>query len=789
MNTKVLATLEYDKVLKLLVSYASSAPGKELCRDLVPFSDPQTIEQMQSETADALAYLFRKGSVSFGSVYPVAASLKRSEIGGALNTKELLTIAKLLHNTSLVKQYGKPAGEDASEDSLSARFASLEPVRPLKDEIERVILSEEEIADDASPRLKQIRREMRLCSEKIRGELTKIMTSGASYLQDNVITTRNGRYCIPVKSGAKGQVSGIVHDQSASGSTCFIEPSAVVELNNKIRELEIEEKKEIERILAELTERVRENADAIAADYSILVELDFIFARAHLAKEQNATRPLLDPEKKIELKGARHPLISKDRVVPIDVRLGDPDPMLIITGPNTGGKTVSLKTTGLMILMGLSGLHIPALENSRIPVFTEVFADIGDEQSIEQNLSTFSGHITNVIAILKAADKDSFLLFDELGSGTDPVEGAALARAILTELNRRGICTMATTHYSELKQFALRTPGVVNGACEFDVETLSPTYRLLIGVPGKSNAFLIVKRLGMEEDLIEEARSYLTEQHESFEDLLGDLEAKRASLEEERQALSEANKVVAQLKADLSAKKERIEKKHLTQIEETAAEARRILEEAKEFADETIRYYAKQGPQTSMRDLEERRSKVREKIRTLQPEMPEPKDEAKKPLAASQLMIGDTVRIRSMNLTGTVNTLPDDRGNLFVTAGIMRIKTNLNDLEKTEEEPDYTKGPKKASGGSLAMSKSYSISPEINLLGKTVDEAVAELDKYLDEARLSHLTTVRIVHGKGTGALRAGVHNYLKKNRQVRSFRLAEYGEGDSGVTVAELKS
>ena len=792
MNQKARKTLEFDKITAALAEYAGSAGAREKCLALEPYCDLPTIEQMQAETADAVSLLFRKGSISFGNVTDVRASLKRASIGSSLSIPELIAVCKLLENTSNVIRYLKKEREDEEETTLTGYAAALDPVRHLADAIRGVILTEDSISDDASPALKSIRRSIRLTGERIRNELSRIIASGADYLQDSLITTRDGRYCIPVKANYKAQVGGIVHDTSGSGSTYFIEPASVVRLNNEIRELEIKEKAEIERILAELSADAAEHEGAIAADYAAMTELDFIFARARLAMEQNAARPHFSAEGILDLKRARHPLISKDTVVPIDIRLGDDFRMLIITGPNTGGKTVTLKTTGLLAMMGQSGLHIPASERSVLPVFREIFADIGDEQSIEQSLSTFSAHMTNIISFLDLADEDSLLLFDELGSGTDPVEGAALAIAILSELNARHVRTIATTHYSELKQYALRTEGVVNGACEFDVETLSPTYRLLIGVPGKSNAFSIVQKLGMRPDIIENARAHLTEEDESFEEIVSSLEEKRRALENERLSLAEANRVVAQLQNDLKAKKEKLSAKRSTLMEETNEEARKILQEAKDFADETIRWYTKHGGGSAVAELEKKRSALRDKIRSFEESAAGQTSAGPRKgggLKASDLMIGDSVHIVSMGLDGTVHSLPDAKGNLFVTAGVMRIRASLSDLVKTGEPAAAVPGMAASGSGKLKLGKSMSVNPEINLLGKTVDEAVAELEKYLDDAYLAHLPSVRIVHGKGTGALRRGVHDYLKKQKHVRSYRLAEYGEGDSGVTIAEFRS
>ena len=790
MNAKALKTLEYDKIIALLTNHATSAPGRKLCSELEPSFIPDEIERMQSQTADGLSRLFKKGSISFGDAYDVRGLLKRLEIGSSLNTRELLQIAKLLENAGRVRTYGKNDRDDAPKDTLSPMFETLEPVPSLSEEIRACILSEDEISDNASPALRQIRRSIKASGERIHGELTRLISSSAKdYLQDSLITTRDGRYCVPVKAGCQAQVPGIIHDQSSTGSTIFIEPASVVRLNNEIRELELKEQEEIEAILARISENAAQHTDEILLDFDNMVQLDFIFARASLAMEENASRPLIDRDGIIDLRQARHPLIDKKKVVPIDIRLGEKFDLLVITGPNTGGKTVSLKTTGLLVLMGLSGLHIPAADRSRIALFSEVYADIGDEQSIEQSLSTFSSHMKNVTEFLKKADEDSLVLFDELGAGTDPVEGAALAASILMSLHKRHIRTIATTHYSELKLWALRTPGVINGACEFNVDTLSPTYRLLIGVPGKSNAFAISKKLGLPEDIIETARGRLSHEAESFEDVLADLEKKRTEMENERLEIEKEKKDAEKLRLELEENKKKFSEKKSNLIEQSSAEAKRILQEAKDYADRTISWYTKNGTGTSMREMEEVRGNLREKIKSLdkniRTEVPE---RASRPLRPGDLKIGDGVKVLSLHVNGTVSTLPDKSGSLYVTMGLMRTKVALSDLEKLASDDSADSSSGKTGSGQIRMEKSAAVAPEINLLGKTVDEAVTELDKYLDDACLAHLDKVRIVHGKGTGALRKGVHDYLRKQKRIAAYRLGEYGEGDTGVTIAEFR-
>ena len=790
MNAKVLRVLEYDKVIRMLEEKATSAPGRELCRALVPMTDLSEIEAAQEETAAALARIFRKGSISFGNNRPLGMSLRSLEIGSTLSAPELLGIAGLLENAARVKNYGRQEKDDEAADCLTEDFQFLEPLTPLSSEIRRCILSEEEIADDASANLKRIRRSMVSVGEKIHSLLNSMVNGSArTWLQDSVITMRDGRYCIPVKSEYKNQVPGMVHDQSASGSTFFIEPAAVVNLNNQLRELEIEEQKEIAVILASLSARAAEHSTEISEDMRILTRLDFIFARAGLAMDLNASRPVFNREHRIRIRQGRHPLLDKKKVVPIDVELGKDFDLLIITGPNTGGKTVSLKTVGLLTLMGQAGLHIPALDRSELSVFTEVFADIGDEQSIEQSLSTFSSHMTSIVSILAHADADSLCLFDELGAGTDPTEGAALAIAILNFLHDRGIRTMATTHYSELKIYALSTPFVENACCEFDVETLRPTYRLLLGIPGKSNAFAISKKLGLSDEIIEAAKEQIDEQDVNFEDVISDLEASRVTIEKEQREIEAYKKEIETLKKRLQEKNEKIDQARDKILREANEKAREILQDAKNVADESIRVFQKAGPGASMKDLEKTREKLRGKIDEKNSKLSIPKKEAPKTrLKPEQLKKGDLVKVVSMGLKGTVSSLPDAKGNLFVQCGILRTNVNVQDLVRLEEPSVTAPNMKRTGTGKLRMSKSISVSPEINLLGKTVDEAIPLLDKYLDDAYLAHLKSVRVVHGKGTGALRNAVQQHLKRVKYIKSYRLGEYGEGDAGVTIVEFK-
>ena len=793
MNTKVLTTLEYTKIIDLLTEKADSEPGKKLCRDLVPSTDLSTIRTAQRETKDALARLFRIGSTSFGSNRDLGFSIRSLEIGSSLSMSELLKLASFLDNVSRIKTYGKKEREDLPNDSLDAYFEGLTPMTQLANEINRCILSEEEMADDASPRLKSIRRSKLSTNEKIHSQLTS-MVNGAyrTFLQDAVITMRDNRYCIPVKAEYKSQVSGMVHDQSSTGSTFFIEPAAVVNLNNQLKELDLQEQEEIEVILGDLSSQAAVHTSELASDQKIMTTLDFIFAKAKLAMEQNATEPIFNTEHYIQIRKGRHPLLDKKKAVPIDVRLGKDFDLLVITGPNTGGKTVSLKTVGLFTLMGQAGLHIPALDRSELSIFSEVYADIGDEQSIEQSLSTFSSHMTRVVHILQHADTDSLCLFDELGAGTDPTEGAALAIAILNYLHDRGIRTMATTHYSELKIYALSTNFVENACCEFDVETLRPTYRLLIGIPGKSNAFAISSKLGLSDEIINAAKEQISKEDESFEDVIADLEQSRVTIEKEQQEIAEYKERIRTLQEQLQKKNEKIDQAKDKILRDANEKARAILQEAKDVADETIRDFNKVGASADIKELEKKRQKVRDKINEKNGKLAlgnnQKKPANQKTVDPKKLKKGDSVKIISMNLKGIVNTLPDARGNLFVQCGIMRMQTNINDLVPVKEETITAPALQRTNTGKLKMSKSFSVSSEINLLGCTVDEAIAKLDKYLDDAYLAHLPSVRVVHGKGTGALRSAVQSHLKRLKYVKEYRLGEYGEGDAGVTIVTFK-
>lgn len=792
MNQKVLRTLEYNKIVERLAEYAFGADTKERCLSLLPSTSLSEITHAQQQTKDAMNRSLKKGRLDCSGIKPLSSAIRRVEIGGTMNIEELLGLCKLLETARRVKAYGRKEREDIPSDSLSELFDGLEPLSPLCDEIRRCIISVDEISDDASSNLKSIRRSIRSTGDRIHAQLNQMLNNRnvRNCLQDFVITMRNGRYCLPVKAEAKSQITGMVHDQSSSGSTLFIEPMAVVNLNNELKELSIKEQDEIAVILATLSAKAGEYIPAIETDYQILTELDFIFAKAAYALEYNGITPHFNTERKIRILKGRHPLLDAKKVVPIDISLGSDFDQLVITGPNTGGKTVSLKTVGLLTLMGQAGLPIPSGDRSELAVFDDIFADIGDEQSIEQNLSTFSSHMTNIIHILKEANEHSLVLFDELCAGTDPTEGAALAVSILSYFHSRGIRTMATTHYSEIKIYALTTSGIENACCEFDVETLSPTYRLLIGIPGKSNAFAISKKLGLSDTLIEDARTRISSNEQNFEDLLSDLEASRITIEKEQAEINRYKSEIAALKQQLKNKQEKLDESRDAILRKAKEEANQILQEAKDTADEAIRNFNKYGTtRPSIQEMEKQRTNIREKMAANEKKSSKGKDTAiYNPKVPKKLRIGDSVKVLSMNLTGTVHSLPNAKGDLFVQMGILRSQVNIKDLVLIEDAAPGSKKYAKTGAGKLKISKSASVSTEINLIGKTVDEAIALLDKYLDDAYLAHLPSVRIVHGKGTGALRSAVQSHLKRQSYIKSFHLGEFGEGDAGVTIAEFK-
>lgn len=792
MNKRTLRVLEYYKIIEQLTGFATCPAGKRLCEKLKPSEDISQIRKDQEETGAALSRLYRHGSLSFSGVYPIGESLKRLAVGASLSAAELLDVVKLLKVAERARRYGEQDDDrdGAIEDCLTGYFESLMPLEHLAREIGRCILSEEEIADDASSELKDIRRSIKAANAKVHDVLSGIVSSqtNQSMLQDAIVTMRNGRYCIPVKAEYKGQFPGMVHDQSSTGSTYFIEPMAVVNLNNELKELAVKEELEIEKILAALSQQTAMSRESIEMDMELLTKLDFIFAKAAYAKSYEGTEPELNDKGIVEIRQGRHPLLEKHTVVPVDIRLGTDFTMLIITGPNTGGKTVSLKTLGLFTLMAQSGLHIPAFQGSKLAVFRDVFADIGDEQSIEQSLSTFSSHMTNIVYIMKHASPDTLVLFDELGGGTDPVEGSALAIAILGDLHDRDIRCMATTHYSELKTFAMTTEGIENACCEFDVETLSPTYHLLIGIPGKSNAFAIAQKLGLSEQVICRAKERIGSDTVDMETLLADLEQTKKELKTEMEEMARSKAEIEKLKERLSSKNENIEQRRQDILRNAREEARDILEEAKSFADQSIRKYNhwEKAPNTANnKEMEKERSQIRSRLNEMNDKLSDRTPKKKGSHKAEDFRIGAPVHVISLNLDGTVKSLPNQKGELTVSMGILQSTVKITDVELLN--PKKAEKESKVTVFRAAADKSRNVKPEINLLGLTVDEAIMELDKYLDDACLSHLNQVRVVHGKGTGALRKGVHEYLKRQSYVKSFRLGEFGEGDSGVTIVEL--
>ncbi len=789
MNKKVLKTLEYDKIIDMLVEEADSALGKDSARRLRPSSDRGEIVAMQAETSHALTRLFHHGALSFHGLTDIRPSLVPLAKGGTLGAGELLRIGALLEAAKRAVEFDK---KDEETDFLSGRFDGLQTFPEIRREISRCILSEDEISDDASSELKRIRRAMKTTNDKIREQLSVTVNSSGDMLRDNIVTMRNGRYCLPVKQEYKSAFQGMIHDQSSTGSTFFIEPMAIVKLNNDLAELAMKEQDEIERILASISSICAPETEGLERDVILLAELDFIFAKAKLSKKMQGSEPIFD-DNYIEIKKGRHPLIPRDRVVPIDVTLGKDYRLLIITGPNTGGKTVSLKTVGLFTLMGQAGLHIPAFDGSHLRVFHEVYADIGDEQSIEQSLSTFSSHMTNTVSILKRADKNTLALFDELGAGTDPVEGAALAISILDNLLQRNVTAMATTHYSELKIYALSTDQVENASCEFDVESLQPTYRLLIGVPGKSNAFAISSKLGISDDIIEKAKSLVDEDAKSFEDVVTGLESTRKELEEERAKAAAYREEIERQKKKLAEKNERIDKAKEKILRRANEEANEILQKAKDMADDSIRKYNKwmDGGKGNVSDMERQRSAIREQLKKTGEKLATKQKGNRPKTAPGKLSIGDLVMVHSMGVKGTVMSLPNAKGKCFVQMGIMRSEVNADDLELLEEETLQNRKEQlreRSGAGKIKMMKSLQVSSSINLIGKTVDEAIALLDKYLDDAYLAKLHQITIIHGVGTGALRNAVQAHLKKSKYIKTYRMGEYGEGGYGVTVAEFK-
>lgn len=792
MNEKALRILEYNKIIHLLTEYASSEMGKQLCKDLTPSTSLVEIQYEQANTRDALTRLYQHGSVSFLGLEDIRPCLRLLDVGSSLNTGEFLQVARLLSIANQVQQYGDSRDEEAPIDSLQTMFEELVPLTSLQHEIQQCILSETEISDEASVGLKEVRKSIKQANRAIHNKLSSIVNSqqNKTLLQETIVTMRNGRYCIPVKQEYRSSFPGMIHDQSATGSTIFIEPMAVVQLNNELRELEMKEQAEIDKILAFLSEQVSFESQNILSNLEILTQLDFIFAKAKFAKAYQGSEPVFNEEGVIDIKYARHPLLDPKTVVPIHIHLGEEFSMLIITGPNTGGKTVSLKTLGLFTLMGQAGLHIPAFEGSKLAVFSNIFADIGDEQSIEQNLSTFSSHMTNIVSILEKADENSLVLFDELCGGTDPVEGAALAISILKTLHDREIRTMATTHYSELKMFALSEEGIENASCEFDVNTLSPTYHLLIGVPGKSNAFAISKKLGLSPYIIDQAKSQIGASQKDFESLIADLEKSKLQMEKEQEEILATKAEVEQLKKSLEQKKDDIAAKRSALLQEARQEAHDIISQAKEVADESIKNFNEWGKNKTSannKKMEHQRSKLRGQLNDLESKLAYRKKRGKGNLKREDFHIGDPVFVHTLSLKGNVTSLPNAKGDLTVQMGILSSVVNIKDLDLLEKQKETTASPKRGKSNRSTINKAATISSEINLLGKTVDEAIAELDKYLDDAYMSGVHQVRVIHGKGTGALRSGIHNYLKRQKHVKSYRLGVFGEGEAGVTIVEF--
>ena len=824
MNFKVLKTLEYDKIVARLSELATCESGKNKCQHLLPINDIKEIKTLQKETECAFNRLVKYGDVSASGTTDLRESLSRLGLGSTLTIEEILAVASLLEVTKRVSAYGKQA-ED--EDELSFYFEGLSPEVALLNEIRRCIIDEDTIADDASVALHDIRRGMQQTNEKIKSVMNSMLnnTTTRGYLQEPVVTVRGGRYCLPVRSDYKTRIPGMVHDQSSTGSTFFIEPMQAVDLNNELRELQVREQDEIARILANISNRIAENSEGIVRNFELLTHIDFVLAKGRYAIELNGVNPEFNEEGVINLRGARHPLLDPKKVVATDIKLGDEYNLLLVTGPNTGGKTVSLKTCGLLTLMAQSGLHIPAKDRSQIAVFDDVYADIGDEQSIEQSLSTFSSHMVNIVHILDAISGGNYshetdeiveknridfvnskvirgsnslqkipqflILIDELCAGTDPKEGAALAQSILDRLHNLDVRTMATTHYSELKVYALSTAGVENASCEFSLETLSPTYRLIMGVPGKSNAFAISEKLGIPVELINDAKGRLSDNDKNFEDLMVDLELKRHQVEEN--ALKAASDLaLAESKlADATAKEERVKSQREEIIRDAHQEAAEILQQAKDIADETIRDFNKFGKGGgNISAMEAKRQALGKNINKSKNKAKEEKKPQENHNVPTDLHIGDKVKVLSMNLTGNVCSKPNSKGDVVVQMGIMKSTVNITDLVLIQEDDKFVpkKGTKTKNMSYGGFNKAATLSPEINLLGCTVDEGVAKLEKYLDDAYISHIASVRVVHGKGTGALRNGIHQYLRKCKNVAEFHLGEFGEGDAGVTIVTFK-
>ena len=797
MNTKALITLEYDKIIKKLETFASSTMGKALCKDLLPSSDYEEILSAQTETKDALTRLYKTGYLSFQGLSDIRPHLRLLEIDSTLNTKELLDIARLLSITAQAVEYGDTEDDIMAYDSLNSYFGELDSLEFLYQRITQCILSEDEISDDASSALKDIRREIKQTNISIHNKLTSVINSqnNKTMLQDALITVRNGRYCVPVKTEYRNAFPGMIHDQSSSGSTLFIEPMAVVQLNNHLKELDIKEKMEIEKILQSLSAQAASCSRELEENQKILTKLDFIFAKAKYAKEYQGTEPIFNTDGIVDIKQGRHPLLDPKKVVPIHIYIGEDFNMLLLTGPNTGGKTVSLKTVGLFQLMGQAGLHIPAFQGSRLAVFSDIFADIGDEQSIEMNLSTFSSHMTNLVHILDEADPNSLVLLDELCGGTDPTEGAALAISILEFLRARKATTVATTHYSELKLFALSTDGVENASCEFDVATLQPTYKLLIGVPGKSNAFAISRRLGLDERIIDRANDILSDEDIKFEDVITDLEQNRAKARKEADEAARMKRELTDLRKQIENDRIKLKENKSRILDEARREAKILVMDAKDEANSIIRDLEKMRQQgiSNGGNLDKKTSAMRDKLKKKEDTIDKAMARAAKPKKTyveppKNLKPGATVKIVDMNQEATVLKEPDKNGNVRVQAGIIKMDVHITNLRKVEEKKSKKLAEKYVRSTRAFESKSKNVSTEVDVRGQNLEEAWMNVEKFLDDCYLAGISPVSIIHGKGTGILRKGLQGYMKKHRYVKSFRNGRYGEGEDGVTIVELK-
>ena len=776
MNEKALRILEYDKIINMLAGFAVSPMAKEMAYHLQPSVSMSEIVLRQQETTEAVSMVLRKGSPSFGGFREIRPQLKRAEMGGTLSIPELMHIGEFLYVCRKAKNYAKNENKAETYERLDEYFELLTLIPNLENEITRCIVSETEIADDASSGLKSVRKEIKISSSAYR-----------NMLQDFVITIRNDRYCVPVKSEYRSVFPGMVHDQSNTGSTVFMEPLSVVQLNNKIKELQAKEREEIEKILTSLSIMVIQNEAQLSANLELLTQLDFIFAKAQLSLSMDGTQPLFNTKGYVNIQKGRHPLLDKKTVVPINIYLGKEFTTLLITGPNTGGKTVALKTLGLFSLMGQAGLHIPANDHSKLAVFDEVFADIGDEQSIEQSLSTFSAHMTNIVKILEDVTDHSLVLFDELGAGTDPTEGAALAMAIISYLHDRKIRTAVTTHYSELKVYALSTEGVENACCEFDVETLRPTYRLLIGIPGKSNAFAISKRLGLQDYIIDSAREFISHDEARFEDVITDLEISKKSVAFEQERAEQYRREAESLKKEVERQKEKTREQKEKILQKAREEAKQIYAQAKEEADQIIKEMNREAKQKNQQKALENRAKLKEKLSSVQEDFLKSKKVKPTHKPPEKLQAGDRVYVISFDQNGVALSAPDKNKDVMVQMGIMKVKVPLAELMLDDTPQPKEPKPRQTNVRAKAK-KSQFISAEIDCRGQLVDEAIVNIDKYIDDAYLSGLKQIIIIHGKGTGALRAGVQKYLRTNPHVKSQRPGTFGEGDAGVTVVELK-